>query len=238
MSTHVREGSSIGVVVNVVDATCAALESDEVTQGLVSTWATMRDKGDGLAKTESDLDRTVLRARARLEVADAQFDQTVAAFGRAVVDISGGRRDQVPYTRFFAKAAPSKVQVFGIEREIETARGWLTELARNPSEPLAQTWTPKLKAAADMLEMACKARNDAVKALAPQRTSVVLFIDDVNHELDRLEGDLKKLFPGAADRVASFLAATRPSRSGGSDEPEPAPNPAPAAASPLARANG
>ena len=43
--------------------------------------------------------------------------------------------------------------------------------------------------------MAFNQRNDTVKALGPQRTSVVLFIDDVNRELDRLEGDLKKLFP-------------------------------------------
>jgi len=31
----------------------------------------------------------------------------------------------------------------------------------------------------------------------------------VNRELDRLEGDLKKLFPGKPNRVASYLAATR-----------------------------
>jgi hypothetical protein len=30
----------------------------------------------------------------------------------------------------------------------------------------------------------------------PRKTSVVLLIDDVNRQLDRLEGDLKKLFPG------------------------------------------
>lgn len=35
-----------------------------------------------------------------------------------------------------------------------------------------------------------------MKALGPIQTSVVLLIDDVNRELDRLEGDLKKLFPG------------------------------------------
>jgi hypothetical protein len=84
-------------------------------------------------------------------VLDAKWDATVAAFGRAVVDVSGGRRDQPPYTRFFGKTTPSAAQKFGIEREIETARGWLVELARNPSEPLAQTWTPKMKEATDAL---------------------------------------------------------------------------------------
>ena len=117
-----------------------------------------------------------------------------------------GLSDQPPYTRFFAKLTPSAAQKFGIEREIATARGWLVELARSPNEPLAQTWTPKVKEATDALEMAFLQRNDAVKALAPLQTSVVLLIDDVNRELDRLEGDLKKLFPGQPDRVASYLA--------------------------------
>jgi len=67
----------------------------------------LRDKADGLAKVDSDLDRAALRARSRLTVVDGQWDETVAAFGRAVVDASGGRRDQLPYARFFPKAAPS-----------------------------------------------------------------------------------------------------------------------------------
>ena len=103
----------------------------------------------------------------------------MAAFGRAVVDASGGRRDQAPYTRFFIKITPSAAQDFGIGREIELGRSWLAELARNPSEALAQMWTPRLKGATDALEMAFNRRNDTVKALGPQRTSVVLFIKDL-----------------------------------------------------------
>jgi len=214
--------------VDVVDSTCAAVESDPATSTLAPTWSAMRDKADGLAENGRKLDRDVLRARARLNVQDSLWDATVAAFGRAVVDAAGGRRDQPPYTRFFAKTTPSAAQNFGIQREIEMARGWLAELARNPSEPLAQAWTPKLKEATDALETAFNLRNDTVSALAPQQTSVVLLIDDVNREIDRLEGDLKKLFPGAPDRVASYLAATRPNRHGSTDQPEPAPAPSPA----------
>jgi hypothetical protein len=224
MSTKIKESSSIEVVVDVVDATCAAVESDPATRALAPTWAALRDKADGLAENGRKLDRDVLRARARLGVQDSQWDATVAAFGRAVLDASGGRRDQAPYTRFFGKTTPSAAQDFGIGREIELGRSWLAELARNPNEPLAQTWSPKVKEATDALEMACNQRNDTVKALGPQRTSVVLFIDDVNRELDRLEGDLKKLFPGNTDRVASYLAATRRSAPE-SEQPAAAPSP-------------
>jgi hypothetical protein len=124
-----------------------------------------------------------------------------------------GLRTFPPRMPLFGKTIPSAAQRFGIEREIETARGWLVELARNPTEALAQTWTPKMKEATDSLGMAFNQRNDTVKALGPLQTSVVLLIDDVNRELDRLEGDLKKLFPGQTDRVASYLAATRNNRS-------------------------
>jgi hypothetical protein len=225
MATRIPEGSSIRIVVEAVDATCAAVSSDPETAALESTWVALRDRADGQAKARSDADRALSRARARLGVCDARWDATVAAFGRAVVDVSGGRRDQAPYVRFFGKAAPSAVQTFGIQREIESARGWLVELGRNPNELLAQTWTPKLKAVTDELEMVFNQRNDCLRAIEPLQTAVLLLIEDVNRELNLLEGDLKKIFPTAPDRVASFLAATRHSRASSNEEPAPAPAP-------------
>lgn len=226
MATRIPEGSSIRIVVEAVDATHAAIASDPETTALAQTWLALRDQADAQAKARNDADRALIRTRARLSVCDAKWDASVAAFGRAVVDVSGGRRDQPPYTRFFGKATPSAAQKFGIAREIEIARGWLVELARNPTEPLAQTWTPKMKAATDELEMAFNQRNDGLRAIEPLRAAVLLLIDDVNRELDRLEGDLKKTFPGAPERVASYLAATRPGSSSANDEPTPAPTPA------------
>jgi hypothetical protein len=223
MATRIPEGSSIRVVVEAVDATHAAISSDPETAALAPTWLALRDQGDAQAKARSDAERALTRARARLSVCDAKWDATVAAFARAVVDVSGGRRDQPAYLRFFGKTTPSAVQKFGIAREIETARGWLVELGRNPGEPLAQTWTPRMKDATDELEMAFNQRNDCLRAIEPMQTAVLLLIDDVNRELDRLEGDLKRIFPGAPERVASYLAATRPSRSSSNDEPSPTP---------------
>ena len=116
MATKIPEGVSIRVVVDVADSICAALESDPETAALAAGWAPVRDKADGLAKSRLNCDRAATRARARLSVCDAKWDACVAAFGRAVVDASDGRRDQPPYTRFFGKATPSAVQKFGIGR--------------------------------------------------------------------------------------------------------------------------
>jgi hypothetical protein len=82
--------------VDAVDATCAVLESDKETATPAPTWAGLRDKADAIAKGRTDCDHSVSRTRARLAVCDAKWDATVAAFGRAVVDASGGRRDPPP----------------------------------------------------------------------------------------------------------------------------------------------
>ena len=121
---------------------------------------------------------------------------------------------------------PGSVDLFS-DKEIELATSWLAELARDPSEALAQTWTARLKTATDGLQTACTQRDQAVAALGPHHTSVALLVGEVNAELDRLEGDLKKLFPGDANRVASYLAATRSNYQKGKGE---APAPAPASA--------
>jgi len=46
----------------------------------------------------------------------------MAIHARAVLDATGGRRDQAPYLRFFGKATPSRTQKFGVGREIEIGR--------------------------------------------------------------------------------------------------------------------
>ena len=226
MATHFRENMSIDLVAETLDALCAALHADPATASLVTTWTALSGKADELAGQRQQIVRAQRRARAKLGVCDNLWDTVEAAFGRAVVDASGGRRDQSPYTRFFAKAAPSAVQTFGIQREIDTARDWLIELGRNSAEPLATTWIPQLTQATDNLDAACKARNQAVQSLGSHQTTVTLFVDDVNCELDRLEGQLKLLFPGDAQRVASYLAVTRPQRAAVPDDPQPpAPTP-------------
>jgi hypothetical protein len=227
MATKMKSNSSVVTAVDVTDGTCAAVESDPATSALAPKWVGLRDKADGLAETERKLNREVVRARSRLNVQDSLWDTTVAAFGRAVVDASGGRRSLPPYTRFFVKVTPSAAQELGTDKEIELATSWLAELARDPSEALAQTWTARLKTATDGLQTACTQRDQAVAALGPHHTSVALLVGEVNAELDRLEGDLKKLFPGDANRVASYLAATRSNYQKGKGE---APAPAPASA--------
>ncbi|MBN1606485.1 MAG: hypothetical protein JW940_07615 [Polyangiaceae bacterium] len=227
MATHFRDTTSIDVVADTAHAIAAALQSDTEAASLAPIWDAVTAKADELALERRTLFRAARRARARLSVQDTLWDRMVAGLGRAVVDACGGHRDAPGYSRFFAKLTPSAAQRFGVQREVDTGRNWVVELGRDPAEALSQTWTPKVKAATDALEVASKERDQAVRALGPHQTSVLLFIDDANRELDKLEGQLKQLFPGEAARVASFLAATRAQRSAPAEEPEPAPDTTP-----------
>jgi len=215
MATHIRDNTSPELSSNLCDAACAALSTDPETEHLSRIWLNATEKADALAANGRKLERTLRRARARLAVLDVTWDRTIAGFGRAVVDASNGRRDTAPYTRFFNKTTPSSAQGLGPAREVETASAWLTELGRLPDEPLAKTWSPQIKVVNDALGSAILDRDNAAKALEPHRTAVMLFNEDLNREIDRLEGDLKKLFPGDAARVASYLAAFRATRSTG-----------------------
>ncbi|UQA57847.1 hypothetical protein [Polyangium aurulentum] len=212
MATHLREDVAAQNAADVCAGIASALDGDPAAKHLAPLWDALAEKGDSLAAQRRKIERSLGRARARLAVADALWDAETAAFGRDVVNESDGRRDRPPYTRFFANVTPSDAQTFGVSREVEQARGWIKELGRDPAEALAKKWTPRLTAATDTLEAISKDRATHMSALALHATSEDLFIGDVNLELDRLEGDLKKLFPGQPKRVAAFLSTTKPRR--------------------------
>lgn len=220
MATHLPENRAINAVADVCSAIAGALDSDPETQQLAPTWEGLTAKADTLAAARRTAERNLARARAKLHVADAKWDPEVGAFGRALVDQSGGKRDQPPYTRFFKAVTPSDAQTFGIDREVQHGKDWIAELARDPNEPLAKEWTPRLSVATENLDTCSKNRGSALRAVALQDTAEELFIGDVNREIDILEGELLKLFPGQPKRVAAFLEATKPrtskrKRSGG-----------------------
>ena len=210
MATHFRENATIQFVADTCAAISGALDSDVETKHLGPFWDAVTAKADAMVQDRRNTERTLARARGKLAVMDAIWDPEVAAFGRDIVDQSGGKRDQAPYTRFFKNVSPSAAQDFGIEREVQQGNEWLAELGRDANEPLATKWTPRLRSVNENLANASIGRRNALQALALQGTAEELFIADVNRELDMLEGDLLRLFPGQPRRVASFLEATRP----------------------------
>jgi hypothetical protein len=212
MATHFPEETSIHAATDACDAIAGGLDSDPETQHLAPLWEAMTAKGDTLVNDRRTVERTLGRARVKVGVMDARWDPEVAAFGRDVVDQSGGKRDQLPYTRFFKKVSPSAAQTFGVDREVQQGKDWLAELARDPNENLAQKWTPRLSVVTDNLAAGSAHRLTALKALALQDVAEELFIADINREIDILEGALLQLFPGQPKRVAAFLEPTRPRR--------------------------
>lgn len=210
MPTHLRSTANIHAVADTCAAIAGALDSDPLSKALAPSWDAVTAKADALVANRRTVDRNLGRARARLGVFDAHWDPEIAAFARDVLDQSGGKRDQPPYTRFFKNVSASTAQSFGIDREVEQAREWLAELHRDPAEPLATKWIPRLELVTNALAGGSAGRRTALQACALQDTAEELFIADVNRELDILEGELMKRFPGQPKRVAAFLEPTRP----------------------------
>jgi hypothetical protein len=212
MATHLPENATIQTAADACAGVAGGLDSDPATQNLTPLWDALTNKGDTLMGARRLAERTLGRARAKLAVMDALWDPEIAAFGRDVVDETGGKRDQAPYTRFFKTVNPSTAQTFGTDREVELGKSYIAELNRIPNETLATKWIPRLTTATENLSAASTNRRNALQTLALQNTAEELFIADVNREIDILEGELLKRFPGQPKRVASYLDATRPTR--------------------------
>lgn len=214
MATHLDDNSSAAKGASVCDEIAAALEGDDDTLHLAGVWNGLVARGDGLAARVLAAERALGRARARLDVIDARWDGTDSAFGRATLDASKGNRKEPPYSTFYGKNPPSTVNDFGVAREVQFGRTVISVLDADPSSPLTTEWKPRWEADTDALSAAVKVRDDSIRAEAALDVEVALFIADVNTEVDRLEGDLLKIFPRQPKRVASFLEPLRRAKGG------------------------
>jgi len=194
---------------DICDEITAGLEAEERTQPLAAGWNALTARGDALSTDTRDAKRTTGRARAREKVIDARWDRNNLSFGRAALDASNGKRDQAPYTHFFGTVSASVANAMGIDREVQLGRGVIHLLGTEVGAALRGTWAAAWESTTGALAAASHAKKEAVIAAASQSGRESLYVDDVNRELDRLEGELLRLFPGERDSVDAFLAPTR-----------------------------
>lgn len=209
MATHLRDKSAADAA-DICDAIAAALDASETTSALGAIWTALALRGDAIETESRTLRRATGRARAREKVADVSWDRNQSAFSRSVLDASDGKRDQAPYTTFYENVAPSAINSYGVDREVEVGRNTLALLASGAGAPLRDTWAPRWSAHTEALSAASHTKKEAIRVQATFSANEELYIDEINRELDRLEGDLLRLFPGERDTVDAFLAPTRP----------------------------
>lgn len=227
MATHLRDNAAIDSAVEIVDAIAGGLESDPATAPLAPVWIALVLRGDALAASLRTQRRLARRARTAVNVADAVWDPDVKAFTRAILDIAQGKRDSADYQRFFRGATSTEIVHYGIDREVQAGRGFIAELGTySPGSSLNEVWVPRLTRSTDALQRASEARRAAVTAMGPLLTAQFLYVEDVNLEIDRLEGQLQMQFPGDPGRVASYLSATRRDDAGVPDAAPASPTPA------------
>lgn len=218
MATHLSYGISAGDAADMADEIAGALEADEATTHLASVWNAMVARGDKIAARKKSLRRATGRARARLSVIDARWDETDSAFSRATLDAASGNRKKPPHSTFYDAASASTVNSFGVRREIEFGRRVVDVLTATPALGLGADWAERWARDTDALEGAVNARDAALRAESTIDVEAQQYIDDFNKELDALEGELLKIFSGQSHRVASFLTATRRTRRRARDE--------------------
>ncbi|MFO0685439.1 MAG: hypothetical protein U0234_25495 [Sandaracinus sp.] len=228
MAPHLRSNTAIDSAVDVVDSIAAALEADPATAELAPLWLSLVGRGDAISADLRAKRRLARRARTRVAVADAAWDPVVKSFARGVLDIAQGRRDAPFYQRFFRSVAASEIVHYGPDREVMVGDAIVRELSgESPRSSLADTWIPRLTPRTEQLRQAAQARRDAVAAIGPLLTAQFLYVEDVNLEIDRLEGALQQIFPGDPARVAAYFAGARRDDAG-------APDAAPAEPTPIA----
>jgi len=209
MATHFRDTSARDAA-DTCDAIAAALDASETTRPLAATWVANSERGDAIDAEGRIRRRATGRARAREKVADAAWDKNNSAFSRAMLDASNGKRDAGPYATFYAGVAPSAINAYGVDREVEIGRGVVSILASDAGATHRDAWASRWSANNEALAAATRTKKDAVLTQATFSANEELYIEDLNRELDRLEGDLLRLFPGDRDSVDAFLAPTRP----------------------------
>ena len=209
MATHLRDDTNPRDAADACDEVAAGLEADEQTASLSPVWVALRDRGDAMSAQARDAKRATGRARAREKVLDASWDRNSLAFSRATLDSAGGRRDAPPYVIFYGNAPASVVNDTGIDREVEFGRSVVRLLATEVGTALRGAWAAAWETKTEALATASRIKKDAVMLESTQSALATLYIEDVNRELDRLEGELLRLFPGDRDTVDAFLSATR-----------------------------
>ena len=209
MATHLRDETSARDAADACDEIAAGLEADVQTAALAATWIALRDRGDAQATLTRDAKRATGRARAREKVIDSGWDRNNLAFSRATLDAAQGQRDAAPYASFYKDSPASTTNAWGKDREVEFGRTIVRLLATEVGAALQGAWGAIWETKTEALATASRAKKDAVMAESAHSAIAALYVEDVNNELDRLEGDLLRLFPGDRDSVDAFLSATR-----------------------------
>jgi hypothetical protein len=209
MATHIRENTSTSTVVEAVDGIAAAVGADPQTLHLAPSWTALVTRGDDLAHRIELARRTLRRARAVVAVRDSIWDAWIKQVDREMLATSGGHRDHSSYAVFFGDASANDATRWGIDREVEFGRALLAKMGPEATSPVASRYAPRTRELTEALATANDARKEALRAIGPLLGEQLLYIEDVNAEIDRLEGQLQVLFPREPKRVASYLSATK-----------------------------
>ena len=180
--------------------TQARLEADTRINTLAGTLAPFESIWQAAATEHQKLDDAVVRAQARVDVADVVLDVFVDRVDLGLQTAKGRDRSHPLFATFFSGQAPSALKRPVLGPELETVRGW--------PEKLGQCGVPALAALQADLQQAIDVADAALAAHTKAQADLANFdavglgkqlVDKLNAMRDAVHGELKQVRHDHAD---------------------------------------
>jgi hypothetical protein len=142
-------------------------------------------------------------------VFDSLWDAEVDTFAAAVLEASGNKLDQPPFTRLFARKGPAEAKSAAPELSLGVLNRWLEELGRDETEAFAAAWLPRLRRSSEQLSSVVQGRKAASEARKANDAKLTELRQKMGTAYDELEATLAQRFSDRPKHAAAFAAEAR-----------------------------
>lgn len=209
MATQIGPYTSANDLLEACDVLGAALAADPTTADLAPPWQELATRTTELTRERGELSRESARNKGRTAVIDSLWDAEVDAFAAAVLEASGNKLDQPPFTRLFARKGPAEAKGAAPELSLIVLNRWLEELGRDETEAFAATWLPRLRRSSEQLSSAVQGRKAASEARKANDAKLTELRQKMGTAYDELEAALAQRFSDRPTHAAAFAAEAR-----------------------------
>jgi hypothetical protein len=174
--------------------TQARIEADTRLHSIADTLAPWESLWQAAAVEHQKLDDAVVRAAARVDVADGVLDALVDRVDLALQAARGKDRSHPLFATFFAGQAPSALKRPVLGPQLETVRTWPDRLAKS-GVPALVALQADMQQAADVADAALAAHQKAAADLDNFETVGLgkQLVDKLNAMRDAVHGELKQV---------------------------------------------
>lgn len=180
----------------------AALSSHETTQDLAAEWEAQAAAIEAVRRKRDQLELDTAIARARVRVADAEWDLVAGDLYRKADDLGDRKPDAEPRRSLFGGLDRGDMLRAGAAKAVLLSGALLAKL---PGVAALASFVEPLRAKSEALDRGLKARTAAEQAEAALAIDRVRLRDEVEALAYRTEAILLQRFPGQRALVRAFV---------------------------------